>query len=75
MTKAVIQDSIYWLDSFPSDNGASDTLIPDAILQGLPNPKYDKLTIYFGSYSQVHTCTNNTTKSRTIGAIALSSYG
>ena len=48
MTTDMIQDAIYWLNAFPSDNGVSDTLSPDAIMNGLPNPNYDKLTIDFG---------------------------
>ena len=66
MAKAAIKDSIYWLNTLPSDNGEYDTLSPSEIVQGLPNPKCDKLTIYFGSYSQIHTGTKNTTKSTTI---------
>ena len=75
MNKSVIQDSIYWLNAFPSDNGVSYPLSPVAIVQGLPNPNYDKLIIYFVSYAQLHTGTDNTTKSRTIEAIDLRSAG
>ena len=49
MTKVLIQDAIYCLNSFPSDNVVSDTLDTSAILQGLPNQNYDNITIYFGS--------------------------
>ena len=50
MTKSVIQDAICWLNTFPSDNELYGTLSPSAIVQGLPNPKYDNITIDFGSY-------------------------
>ena len=75
MTKDVIQDSIYWFNELPSDNEVSDTLSTDAIVEGLPKPNYDKLTIDSGSYVQVHTGTNNNTKSRTVGEITLRTYG
>ena len=75
MTKAVIQGYIYWLNIPPSDNGVSDKLSSSEIIQVLRNPKYDKLTVYFGSYAQVHIGTKNTTKSITIGAIYLRSAG
>ena len=73
MTKAVIQDVTYWLNAFPSDNGLSHTLILHETLQGLPNPNYDKIDIYSGSYDPVHRDTNNTKNSRIIGAISLRS--
>ena len=62
MTKAVIKDSTYWLNSLPSDNIVYDTLSTAAILQVLPTSNYDKLTIDFVPYNQVHIGTNNTTK-------------
>ena len=70
MTKDVIQYAIYWLNTIPSDNGVYDTLIPSEILQELPNPNYDNITIHFGSYSQVHTGNNKNNKLRAIGDIA-----
>ena len=75
MAKAAIKDSIYWLNTLPSDNGEYDTLSPSEIVQGLPNPKYDKITIDFGSYAQVHTGNNNTNRSIKIVTIALQSDG
>ena len=71
MSKAVPQDIIYWLNSFFSDNGVSDTLSKSEIVQVLSNSNYDKLTVDFGEYAQVHTNNNSTTKSRMIGAIDL----
>ena len=71
MKKAVIRDAIYWLDSFPSYNGLSYALCTATILQGLPIQNYDKLTIGYISYAQLHTGTDSTTKSITIGMIPL----
>ena len=67
MTNAVIQDDIYWLKLFPLDKGVFDTLSPSKIVIVLTNPNYEKLTIDFRSYAQVHTRANKTTKSITIG--------
>ena len=75
MIKAVIQDTIYWLNTFTSDNGVYNTLSLYAILQTLLDPNHGKVTINFGLYDQLHTGTDNTTKSITIGAISLISYG
>ena len=69
----MIKDVTYWLNSPPSDNGVYDKLILAAIVQVLSYPNYDKLANDFGSYAQVNTVTNNTTKSRTIEEIALRS--
>ena len=44
-------------------------------MQVLTNPNYINLTIDFGSYNQVHTGANNTTKSIMVGAIYLRSSG
>ena len=71
MTKAVIQDAIYWLNESPSDNVVSDILSPAIIVQELTNPNYYKLTTELWQYSQLHTGTDNNTKSITVGAIYL----
>ena len=68
---AMVQDSIYWLNAFPSDNLVSDTLVLDEIVQVLTHPNYDKITIDFGSYAQLHTDTDNNTRSIMIGDISL----
>ena len=73
MTKSVIQDATYWLNTTPSDNGVSDILITASIMKLLTNSNFDKLTIDFGSYTQVHMVTKNTTKSRKIGSNELQS--
>ena len=47
MTSSVIQDAIYWFNTFPSDNVVSDTLSLPENVQGLPNPNYDNIIIDF----------------------------
>jgi hypothetical protein len=44
---------------------------PSAIVLGSPKPDYNKLKITFGAYAQVYESTTNTTKSRSIGVVAL----
>ena len=62
---------ITFLYVFPSKNGISRYLSPAAIILGSPNPYYNKLKIKFGAYAQVYRGTNNSTKQRTVGVIAL----
>ena len=59
------------LNMFPSKNGTSSDLIPAAIILGSPNLDYNKPRITFGAYVQVYIGITNSTKQRTIGAIAL----
>ena len=44
---------ITYLNIFPSKNGISSNLSPEAIILGSPNPDYNKLKITFGEYAQV----------------------
>ena len=60
------------LKFYPSKNGISSDLIPEAIILLSPNPYYNKLKITVGSYTQVYIGTTNSTKQIIVGAIALS---
>ena len=71
MTRSLVKDMITCLNMFPYKNGISSNLSPAAIILGSPNPDYNKLNITFGAYAQVYIGTTNSTKQRTIGAIAL----
>ena len=71
MTISLVQDMITCLNMFPSKNGISSNLNLAAIILGSSNPDYNKLKITFGAYEQVCIGTTNSTKQRTIGAIAL----
>ena len=62
---------ITFLSMFPSKNGVSSDLRPAAIILGSPNPDYNKLKITFEAYIHVYIGTTNSTKHRTVGAIAL----
>ena len=59
------------LKIFPSKNGISINLSLASIILGFPNPDYNKLKIKFGAYAQVYIGNTNSTKQRTVGAIAL----
>ena len=59
------------LNMFPSKNLISRDLSPAAIIIRSPNTDYNKLKITFVEYTQVYIGTTNSTKQRTVGAIAL----
>jgi hypothetical protein len=71
MTRSIVESSVTWLNAFPAKEGASKTMSPSAIVLGSPKPDYNKLRITFGAYAQVYESTANTTKPRSIGAVAL----
>ena len=49
-------------------------MIPSEIVQGVTTVKNKYLKTIFGSYSQAYLGTTNTTRSITVGAIALQKY-
>ena len=55
------------LNMFPSKNGTSINLRPEAIILGSPKPYYNKQQIKFGAYSQVYIGTTNSNKQITVG--------
>jgi hypothetical protein len=71
MTRHLVETAVYWLNSFPSANGVSQTLSPANIVLGRPNTDFTKPKISFGSYAFVYTGTTNTMKSRSVPGIAL----
>ena len=71
MTKHLVDTAVYWLNSFPSENGISATLSPGNIVLGRSNADFSKPKIAFGTYAFVYTGTNNTMKSRSVPGIAL----
>jgi hypothetical protein len=71
MTRSIVESSVTWLNAFPAKEGASKTMSPSAIVLGSPKPDYTRLKITFGAFAQVYESTTNTTRSRSIGAIAL----
>ena len=62
---------IICLNMFPFKNEISRDLSPVDIIIGSSNIYYNKLKIKFGAYAQFYIGTTNSTKQRTVGAIAL----
>ena len=71
MTWSILESTTMWLNAFPAKDGVSKTLSPSAIVLATPKPDCKNLKITFGSYAQAYDGTTNTTRSRSIGAIAL----
>ena len=75
MVTEITKHSVQCLNRFPWKNGVSRDMSPHTIVTGKPAPDYNKMKIEFGSYAQVSEETTNTTKARTLGAIALTDTG
>jgi hypothetical protein len=78
MVREIVKHSVTCLNQLPADDGLSETLRPLTIMTGKSNPDYNTLRIEFGSYVQIFeptTFASNTLRSRTTGAIALTSTG
>jgi hypothetical protein len=75
MVKELASMAARTLNSFPHQDGISDTLSPSNIVTGAPKPDYKTLPLKFGTYVQVYDGTSSDTKSRTLGAIATNPTG
>jgi Reverse transcriptase (RNA-dependent DNA polymerase)/Zinc knuckle len=71
----MVYHSIFWLNSFPHNNGVSKTLSPRAIVVGQSIDFNKHCQLEFGTYVQTHEEHNNSMLSRTTGAIALRPTG
>ena len=71
MTNSLVENAIYWMNSFPSSNGVSKTLSPASIVLGRGRPDFSKNHIAFGSYAMVYDGTTNNMRARVVPAIAL----
>ena len=75
MVTELAKQSVYWLNSFPHNNGISRTLSPRYIMMG-EHVDYNRHCKYeFGDYLQTHEPHDNTMAARTVGAIALRPTG
>ena len=52
-TKLLVEERIYWFNSFPSKIRVCRTMIPSVIVQERPNPDMSEGTICFGAYFMV----------------------
>jgi hypothetical protein len=78
MVNELVKHSVTCLNQIPADDGVSDTLSPNTIMTGKPNPDYNYMTLEFGMYVQVYeptTFSSNTLRSSTTGAISLGHTG
>ena len=64
---------ITFLNMFPSKNGISRDLNPEAIILGSSNPYYNKLDITFVAYAQVYIGNTNSKKQKTVRVAVLRS--
>jgi hypothetical protein len=75
MVRELVAFAARTYNMFPSLDGISATLSPEAIVTGKPKTDYNCLELEFGTYVQVYDGTSSDTKSRTLGAIALNPRG
>ena len=72
MTEFLVNNSVFWLNSFPNKDGISQDISPLGIIDGFGKIDYNSIRISFGSYAEVYITTTNTNRPRTVGGIALS---
>ena len=77
MVTEITKHTVQCLNRFPWKNGISREMSPSTLVTGKPMPDYNNMRIEFGAYAQVFedNTPTNTTKSRTVGAIALTATG
>ncbi len=74
-TMELASGAVFWLNSFAKKDGVSSTLSPRTIITG-QTLDYNRHCQYeFGEYVQTHEATDNTTASRTVGALAMRPTG
>ena len=71
----MVMNSVFWLNSFPSKNGVSDTLSPAFIVTGREINFRRHVREEFGAYVQTHEKHTNDMNARTLGAICLGPTG
>ncbi len=67
--------SVFWLNSFPSENGVSTSMIPRTIITGQMVDFNKHCRFQFGEYVQTHEQHDNSMVPRTIGALAMRPTG
>ena len=75
MIRELVKQGNEFQNAFGTEDSVSDGLSPRNIIDNLPHVDYNNLKYEFGKYIQLHVTqkVTNTMKSRTIGAIVLSS--
>jgi hypothetical protein len=67
----MVQTSNFWLNAFPYSDSVSKTLSPRTIVIGSTLNYNLHCALGFGTYVQAHEAHDNTTATRTTGALAL----
>ena len=75
MLVELVYFSVFWLNSFPANDGISATLSPRSIVHGTHVDFTKHAKLEFGAYVQAHEEHDNTMATRTTGAIALRPTG
>ena len=77
MIRHMVDDAVRCLNQFPWKNGISADMSPAAIVTGHPPPDFNTMRLEFGTYVQVFEDNDptNTTRARSMGAIALGPTG
>jgi hypothetical protein len=77
MVREILKKELACLNMFPQPGSIAGNVSPNTIVTGKGLPDYNQMTIEFGAYAQVFEDNDptNTTKARTVGAIALTRTG
>ena len=75
MAIELVYTCIFYINAFPWVSGPEKTLSPFTIVQGRHLNYHKHFNVIFGEYAQTYEGTDNSMKSRTIGAIALGPTG
>ena len=71
MVRGAARKAKQMINKFPAKNGVSTTISPEEIVEGKPKMDLNLRTISYGQYAQIHDGTDNTSKQRSVPAIAL----
>ena len=71
LVDAVVDRGTLGINGFPLKTGISMTMSAQNLLEGKPNLDYNTLSLSIGACVQLYEGTMNTTKHRSVGAIAL----
>ena len=71
MTRSMMEDIVYWLNAFPTKGGASRTISPATIVEGMPKPDMSYDRPIFGGFYEAYVKTTNGMALRTVPSIAL----
>ena len=75
MAIKLVYTCIFYINAFPWISGPEKTLSPFTIVQGRHLNYHKHFNVIFGEYAQTYKGTDNSMKSRTVGAIALGPTG